>query len=487
MPSGTGRIRVGADIGGTFTDLVMIDESGGVVRKKVPSTTGDYGQAIIGALESALEDARRAPADIAAIVHGTTVATNAILEEKGALCGLITTRGFRDVLELRRLRMPQLYRLDWKKPPVLVRRRHRIEVTERIAADGTILTPLERAEVLAAGRLLADAGVEAIAVALLNSYVNPVHEEEIARILRREFPDLPVSVSSEILPEIQEYERTSTTVVNSYVQPVVKRYLQNLRRTLDADGVTAPLLIMPHGGPFGIRDSWGFNPEVQFFANRGYAVFQVNYRGSGGYGRTFEYAGYQEWGGKMQDDLTDAVKWAVAQGLADPQRIGIIGASYGGYAALAGVTMTPELYKVGVNYVGVSDLRLITRYDLRTDAASLAYFSKAVGRDPALLSARSPVDHVEKIQVPTLHAYGRNDPRVEFSHWEVLEKALKKHGKTYEILIENREGHGFAKQETAFKYYGTVEAFLAKYLPAREGGSVRLEQMKVLEMPDKSR
>ncbi len=248
MPSGTGRIRVGADIGGTFTDLVMIDESGGVVRKKVPSTTGDYGQAIIGALEAALEDARRAPADIAAIVHGTTVATNAILEEKGALCGLITTRGFRDVLELRRLRMPQLYRLDWKKPPVLVRRRHRIEVTERIAADGTILTPLERAEVLAAGRLLADAGVEAIAVALLNSYVNPVHEEEIARILRREFPDLPVSVSSEILPEIQEYERTSTTVVNSYVQPVVKRYLQNLRRTLDADGVTAPLLIMQSNG-----------------------------------------------------------------------------------------------------------------------------------------------------------------------------------------------------------------------------------------------
>jgi dipeptidyl aminopeptidase/acylaminoacyl peptidase len=249
---------------------------------------------------------------------------------------------------------------------------------------------------------------------------------------------------------------------------------------------SSPLLIMPHGGPFGIRDSWGYNPEVQFFANRGYAVFQVNYRGSGGYGRAFEHAGYQEWGGKMQDDLTDAVKWAVAQGLADPERIGIIGASYGGYAALAGVAMTPELYKVGVNYVGVSDLRLITRYDLRTDAASLAYFSKAVGRDPALLSARSPVDHVENIRVPTLHAYGRNDPRVEFSHWEVLEKALKKHGKTYEILIENREGHGFAKQETAFKYYGAVEAFLAKYLPAARGDTVNLGALKVLELPAKS-
>lgn len=228
---------------------------------------------------------------------------------------------------------------------------------------------------------------------------------------------------------------------------------------------SAPLLIMPHGGPFGIRDSWGFNTEVQFLANRGYAVFQVNYRGSGGYGRSFEHAGYQEWGGKMQDDLTDAVKWAMTQGMADPQRVGIIGTSYGGYAALAGVTMTPVLYKVGVNYAGVSDLRLITRYDMRTDAASLAIFAKAVGRDPALLSARSPVEHVEKIQVPTLHAYGRNDPRVEFSHWEVLEKALKKHGKTYEILIENREGHGFEKQETAYRYYRAVEAFLAKYMP----------------------
>jgi dipeptidyl aminopeptidase/acylaminoacyl peptidase len=260
-----------------------------------------------------------------------------------------------------------------------------------------------------------------------------------------------------------------------------------LTKPVGAADRAAPLLVMPHGGPFGIRDSWGFNPEVQFLANRGYAVFQVNYRGSGGYGRTFEYAGYQEWGGKMQDDLTDAVKWAVAQGLADPQRVGIIGASYGGYAALAGVTMTPELYKVGVNYVGVSDLRLITRYDMRTDAASLAYFSKAVGRDPALLSARSPVDHVENIQVPTLHAYGRNDPRVEFSHWEVLEKALKKHGKTYEILIENREGHGFAKQETAFKYYGTVEAFLAKHLAADQSGTVRLDSLKVLEMPAKTK
>lgn len=248
MPAGTFRIRVGADIGGTFTDLVMIDESGNVVRKKVPSTTGDYGTAIVTALESGLEEARRAPSDVAVIVHGTTVATNAILEEKGALCGLITTRGFRDVLELRRLRMPQLYRLDWKKPPALVMRRHRMEVTERMAADGSVLVPLDEEDVRKAARELSKADVEAIAVVLINSYVNPAHEERIAQILRDEFPLIPVSVSSEILPEIQEYERTSTTVVNSYVQPVVKQYLQNLRSTLDGDGVTAPLLIMQSNG-----------------------------------------------------------------------------------------------------------------------------------------------------------------------------------------------------------------------------------------------
>jgi dipeptidyl aminopeptidase/acylaminoacyl peptidase len=231
-------------------------------------------------------------------------------------------------------------------------------------------------------------------------------------------------------------------------------------------GQRGPLLVMPHGGPFGIRDSWGFDNEVQFLANRGYAVLQVNYRGSGGYGHKFLEAGYREWGGKMQDDLTDAVKWAIDQGIADPDRIGIIGASYGGYAALAGVTFTPELYKVGVNYVGVSDLRLITRYDLQIDAVAKANYAKAVGKDPALLAARSPVEHVEKIRVPTLHAYGRNDPRVDFGHWEVLEKALKKYGKPYEILIEEKEGHGFGKQETAMRYYAKVEEFLKRHLPA---------------------
>jgi dipeptidyl aminopeptidase/acylaminoacyl peptidase len=242
-----------------------------------------------------------------------------------------------------------------------------------------------------------------------------------------------------------------------------------LTKPVGAGNRPSPLLVMPHGGPFGPRDSWNFNPEVQFLANRGYAVLQPNFRGSGGYGRSFERAGYREWGGKMQDDLTDAVQWAIREGHADPERVGIIGASYGGYAALAGVAFTPELYRVGINYVGVSDLRLITRFDLRTDAASTAWFERAVGRDPQLLAARSPVEHVSRIRVPTLHAYGRNDPRVRFEHWEALERELKRHGKVYESLIEDREGHGFEKEETATGFYGAVERFLARHLPVSSG------------------
>lgn len=256
-----------------------------------------------------------------------------------------------------------------------------------------------------------------------------------------------------------------------------------LTRPGGQSGPSTPLLVMPHGGPWA-RDSWGFNPEVQFLANRGYAVLQVNFRASTGYGRSFVDAGDREWGGKMQDDLSDAVAWVLAQGWADPARVGIIGASYGGYAALAGVTMTPELYQVGINYVGVSDLRLITRYDLGRSAYTKAEFGKRVGSDPEFLAARSPVEHVGRIRVPTLHAYGRNDPRVEFNHWEVLEAALKRHNKAYEILIEEAEGHGFAKEETSSRWYGAVEAFLARHMPSdRLKGGVRVGPSTVLEMP----
>jgi N-methylhydantoinase A len=244
----SGTVRVGADIGGTFTDLVMVDEQGRVVRRKVPSTVDDYSQGIIRALGQAMDEAGTPPADIAEVVHGTTVATNAVLELKGAKVGMITTAGFRDVLELRRLRMPNLYRLDWQKPKTLVERYLRKEVAGRIAADGSVVTPLDLDGVRKAAAELVAEGVEAIAVMFINSYVNASHEAEAAKLLRELHPDVPISASVEILPEMQEYERASTTVVNAYVQPVVQNYVRSLRHTLDGNGVVSPLLIMQSNG-----------------------------------------------------------------------------------------------------------------------------------------------------------------------------------------------------------------------------------------------
>jgi dipeptidyl aminopeptidase/acylaminoacyl peptidase len=230
-------------------------------------------------------------------------------------------------------------------------------------------------------------------------------------------------------------------------------------------GQPAPLIIHPHGGPYGPRDSWGFDPEVQFLASRGYSVLQINYRGSGGYGYTFEAAGKREWGGKMQDDLTDGVKWAIEQKIADPARVAIYGASYGGYAALAGAVFTPDLYRCAVNYVGVADLSLITSWGRgRFDRSSDEFYREWIGDDAKYKFERSPVNFVERIRIPTLHAYGFNDPRVEFDHWKRLEKKLKQFGKPYEALIAEDEGHGFRNEKERLKFYQRLEAFLAKYL-----------------------
>lgn len=225
-----------------------------------------------------------------------------------------------------------------------------------------------------------------------------------------------------------------------------------------------PLILLPHGGPYGIRDDWGFDPEVQFLASRGYSVLQVNYRGSGGLGRRHLEAGRGEWGGKMQDDLTDAVKWAIAEKFADPQRVAIYGASYGGYAALAGVTYTPELFRCGVNYIGVADMRLLTRWSSGETKLLRRFYETWISKDPAQLAARSPVNFVERIRVPTLHVYGANDPRVKIEHWTRLEAELKKHGKPYEFIKADDEGHGFRSEENRVGYYKKLEAFLAKHL-----------------------
>jgi N-methylhydantoinase A len=240
--------RVGVDIGGTFTDIVLLGSDGAVHTRKISSSVDDYARAIVDGLAALFAETGIAGHAIAEVRHGTTVASNAILEHKGARTGLVTTRGFRDVLEIRTLRMPRLYDIAWEKPPPLVERRLRRVVDERIDARGRVERPLDPMEAEAVVRGLLDEGIEAIAICLLHAYANPAHETLLADIVRRLAPDLPLSVSSEVLPEIKEYERTSTTVINAYVMPVVARYLRRLRSGLDRAGVPARLSLMQSNG-----------------------------------------------------------------------------------------------------------------------------------------------------------------------------------------------------------------------------------------------
>src|SRR5262249_786739 len=240
--------RAGVDIGGTFTDIVLLGDKGERYTKKVSSTVDDYARAIVEGLASLLKEIGDAPGGIIELLHGTTVASNAILEHKGAKTGLITTKGFRDVLEIRNLRMPRLYDMSWTKPPPLVERRLLTEVEERVNAGGGIARPLDEASVERAARSLLEEGVEAIAVCLLHSYLNPAHELRVKEIVSRIAPAVTLSVSAEVLPVINEYERTSTTVINAYVRPIVERYLSRLIGEVKRGGIDAPLLLMQSNG-----------------------------------------------------------------------------------------------------------------------------------------------------------------------------------------------------------------------------------------------
>ncbi len=241
-------IRVGIDVGGTFTDVVCLFADGTVLTRKLLSSPEDYSRAIRAGLCEILRDGRLAPAGVGEVVHGTTVASNAILEGKGAPTGLITTKGFRDVLEIRRMRTNRLYDIYWEKPRPLVRRRWRREVRERIDHRGEVLVPLDVAEARAEGLRLAADGVRSVAVCFLHAYANSAHERAVQDILREAAPHLSVSISSRILPEIKEYERTSTTVINAYIKPVVESYLAALEADLAALGIQAPLAIMQSNG-----------------------------------------------------------------------------------------------------------------------------------------------------------------------------------------------------------------------------------------------
>lgn len=250
-------------------------------------------------------------------------------------------------------------------------------------------------------------------------------------------------------------------------------------------GRNLPLVIHPHGGPFGVRDSWGYDTDAQFLASRGYAVLQPNFRGSGGYGRSFIDRGRHQWGRAMQDDLTDGVKWAVAQGIADPERVAIYGASYGGYASLIGVMLTPELYACAVNYVGASDLEITFKQrgeDEWRFGKDFSYQREWVGPTREYRDETSPLNLVDRIRVPTLHVYGAEDPRVKINHWSRLEPLLKKHGKDYQAIVEGRQGHGFRDQDASVSFYAVLETFLATHLMKT---GVKVGQPRMIEMPAK--
>ncbi|MDE2090860.1 MAG: S9 family peptidase [Gammaproteobacteria bacterium] len=234
---------------------------------------------------------------------------------------------------------------------------------------------------------------------------------------------------------------------------------------LGSNGKNLPLIINPHGGPHGIRDEWGWDPEVQFFASHGYAVLQVNYRGSGGYGMQFQDMGYRHWGTSMQDDLADAVHWAVGQGVADPKRICIYGASYGGYAAVENVIRYPDLYKCAVGYVGVYDLTLLAHHgDIHHFASGQRYLDIALGDDDAELEKYSPAYNADKIKTPLFIVYGGADMRVVPENAKELMSALDKASIKYEMMYEPNEGHGFAKPEHRFELYTRMLQFFDKYI-----------------------
>lgn len=227
-----------------------------------------------------------------------------------------------------------------------------------------------------------------------------------------------------------------------------------------------PCVVNPHGGPWA-RDGWGFNPEAQFLANRGYCVLQMNFRGSTGYGRQFWEASFGQWGLTMQDDITDGVQWLTAQGIADPKRIAIYGGSYGGYATLAGITYTPDLYAAAVDYVGVSNLLTFMNTIPPYWKPMLDKMHSMVGdpeRDLERLVATSPALNADKIQTPLLIAQGAHDPRVNKDESDQMVAALQARGVNVEYLVKDNEGHGFHNDENKFEFYERMEQFLALHL-----------------------
>jgi dipeptidyl aminopeptidase/acylaminoacyl peptidase len=227
-----------------------------------------------------------------------------------------------------------------------------------------------------------------------------------------------------------------------------------------------PTVLIVHGGPWA-RDDWGYDPEAQFLANRGFAILQINFRGSTGYGKKFLHLGDREWGGKMLDDLVDGVNWIVGQGIADKSHIGIYGGSYGGYATLAALAFRPEVFACGVDYVGISNLLTFMNTIPPYWETFRDVMYRRVGnpkKDQAFLRSRSPLFSADKIKAPLFIAQGYNDPRVNHAEAEQIVAALKKNGQPVEYMLKMNEGHGFANPENRIDFYTKMEAFLADHL-----------------------
>jgi dipeptidyl aminopeptidase/acylaminoacyl peptidase len=266
-------------------------------------------------------------------------------------------------------------------------------------------------------------------------------------------PKIPAADMAPVKPI--SYPSRDGLTIHGYLTLPVGREAKNL-----------PCVVNPHGGPW-FRDSWGYNPEVQFLANRGYCVLQMNFRGSTGYGRQFWEASFGQWGLKMQDDITDGVQWMIQQGIADPKRVAIYGASYGGYATLAGVAFTPDLYAAAVSYVGVSNLFTFMNTIPPYWRPLLPKFHDMVGhpeRDKERLTRTSPALQADKIRTPLFVVQGAKDPRVNKAESDQMVEALRQRGVDVPYMVKDNEGHGFRNEENQYEFYGAMEAFLAKYL-----------------------
>jgi dipeptidyl aminopeptidase/acylaminoacyl peptidase len=237
-----------------------------------------------------------------------------------------------------------------------------------------------------------------------------------------------------------------------------------------------PLVVIPHGGPIGPYDSWGYDADAQFLASRGYAVLQVNFRGSGGRGFNFQQAGWTQWGDLIQDDIADGVRWAIAQGKADPGRVCIYGASFGGYSALMNPVRNPGMYKCAVGYAGVYDLNLLSKTDWSvTSKAGRREFDREVGADPARRGAQSPTTHAAKIDIPVFLVHGEEDQTAKMDQYKAMESALAAAGRKPQSMVVEDEGHGFYNPKNVADLYNRMEAFFNANIGtgAASGGASR--------------